>query len=250
VGTPTWSQDVDQAAANPLTYSNIMYALHFYSGTHGQSLRDKANLAMAQNAAIFITEFGTSEASGTGGPYTAQADEWLAWADQNRLSWCNWSITTKSETSAALKPDAGMAGPWTDSQLSTSGLWVKGKLGGASVTLPPTAAPTPVPTQVPGATPTAVPTVGPTNPPSTGCATTASGNITFNTMSAFCFQTQTQIAGWGGSNCDGRTVSVTVNGTGTPVTVVGGALPPKQPSDYYVFQWGPGSLSYSSTYWW
>ena len=30
VGTPTWSQDVDKAAASPLSYDNAMYALHFY----------------------------------------------------------------------------------------------------------------------------------------------------------------------------------------------------------------------------
>lgn len=34
VGTPTWSQDVDAAAKDPLTQSNIMYAFHFYAATH------------------------------------------------------------------------------------------------------------------------------------------------------------------------------------------------------------------------
>lgn len=34
------SQDVDQAANNPITsYSNIAYTLRFYAGTHFQSLR-------------------------------------------------------------------------------------------------------------------------------------------------------------------------------------------------------------------
>jgi endoglucanase len=130
VGTPTWSQDVDVAAASPLSYSNIMYALHFYSGTHGQSLRDKANTALNQGAAIFITEFGTSASSGTGGPYISDADTWISWANSKSLSWCNWSVTTKNETSAALKTTATMSGPWADSDLSTSGLWVKGKIGG------------------------------------------------------------------------------------------------------------------------
>ena len=41
VGTSTWSQDVDIAANNPLPYDNIMYACHFYSGTHTQWLRIK-----------------------------------------------------------------------------------------------------------------------------------------------------------------------------------------------------------------
>jgi hypothetical protein len=41
VGSPAWSQDVDVASDNPITgYENIAYALHFYSGTHGEVLRD------------------------------------------------------------------------------------------------------------------------------------------------------------------------------------------------------------------
>ncbi len=129
VGTPNWSQDVDVAASSPLSYSNIMYALHFYSGTHSQSLRDKANTARSRGAAIFISEFGTSASSGTGGPYIPEADTWISWANTNMISWVNWSVTTKNETSAALKTTASMAGPWADSDLSTSGLWVKGKIG-------------------------------------------------------------------------------------------------------------------------
>ena len=45
VGTPTWSQDVDQAAANPLKGKNIAYAFHFYASTHKQDLRNKLESA-------------------------------------------------------------------------------------------------------------------------------------------------------------------------------------------------------------
>lgn len=44
VGTPTWSQEIDKAAASPLDDSNVMYTLHFYAGTHkddpAEPLRD------------------------------------------------------------------------------------------------------------------------------------------------------------------------------------------------------------------
>ena len=65
-GTQTWSQDVDKAAADPLKAGNVAYALHFYAGTHGRRLRDKAASALKQGAALFVTEWGTSEASGGG----------------------------------------------------------------------------------------------------------------------------------------------------------------------------------------
>ena len=41
VGTPTWSQEIDKAAASPLTFDNVMYTLHFYAGTHKDDLRNR-----------------------------------------------------------------------------------------------------------------------------------------------------------------------------------------------------------------
>jgi endoglucanase len=194
-GTPTWSQDVDVASQSPLSYSNVMYTLHFYAGTHGQSLRDKANTAMSRGCAVFVSEWGTSSSSGDGGPYLTQSDEWMSWMDANNLSWCNWSLCPKAESSAALKSGTSMCGPWPDSQLTTSGAYVKGKIGASSPTTPPgtaeptnppadtpaptnpptdTAAPTatPGPTAIPTATPAGTPV--PTNPPADTPAPTES----------------------------------------------------------------------------
>ena len=101
VGTPTWSQDVDIAARDQLSFPNVMYTLHFYACSHGQSLRDKASTAMALGAAIFSTEWGTTEASGGGNVCTGEADAWLAFYKQNNISWANWTISNANETSAA-----------------------------------------------------------------------------------------------------------------------------------------------------
>ena len=49
VGTPTWSQDVDQAVADPIKGDNIMYALHFYAATHKADLRNKMTAANIQS---------------------------------------------------------------------------------------------------------------------------------------------------------------------------------------------------------
>jgi xyloglucan-specific exo-beta-1,4-glucanase len=58
------------------------------------------------------------------------------------------------------------------------------------------------------------------------------------------------VAGWGVSNFTGRTISVTVNGAGTAVTTIGGALPAKGGTDYYHFNSTAGSVDYASVYWW
>jgi len=125
VGTGDWSQKVDDAAANPLAYSNIMYTLHFYSGTHTQWLRDRADAAMARGIALFVTEWGTSSSSGDGGPYLSEAQTWIDWMKSRQISWANWSLSTAPESSAALLSGASTSGGWTDSNLSTSGRFVR-----------------------------------------------------------------------------------------------------------------------------
>ena len=125
VGTGSWSQDIQDAADNPLKYDNIMYALHFYAGTHGSQLRDRITYAQDKGAAIFVTEWGASDASGNGGPYLQQAQEWLDFLDSKNVSWVNWSLCDKRESSAALRTGANPRGGWPSSQLTDSGSFVR-----------------------------------------------------------------------------------------------------------------------------
>src|SRR4028118_79713 len=57
-GTRNWSQEVDEAAASPISGSNIAYTLHFYASTHGAGLRSKASTALSRGVALFATEYG------------------------------------------------------------------------------------------------------------------------------------------------------------------------------------------------
>jgi endoglucanase len=124
-GTGNWSQRVNEAASNQITDPNVAYTLHFYSATHKQSLRDDAIKALSKGAALFVTEFGTSEASGDGTFDKAETNTWFTFLDENKISWCNWSLADKSETSAALKPGASATGGWASSQLSESGIFIR-----------------------------------------------------------------------------------------------------------------------------
>jgi len=121
VGTPTWSQDVDVAAKDPISDSNTAYALHFYTSTHKQWLRDKSVSAMNSGAAIFVSEFGTSEANGDGAIDSTEMNLWFNFIKQNNLSTCDWSVFDKEETSAALKPGSNPEGGWGESDLTESG---------------------------------------------------------------------------------------------------------------------------------
>ncbi len=126
VGCPTWSQDVDKCAADPLNFDNIMYTLHFYTGTHGDELRQKCTKALTVGAPVFVSEWGTSAADGSGGVFLKESDGWLAFLSENKISWCNWSLADRDETSAALLP--GAPANWKTQHLSESGRYVIAKI--------------------------------------------------------------------------------------------------------------------------
>ena len=135
VGTSTYSQDVDIAAQNPITgdlAKNVMYTLHFYAGTHGQELRDKAQIALNAGLPLFVTEWGTTKSSGDGGVFKKETLTWLSFLQNNNISWANWSLNNKGEDSGALKygVDKFAKGGWKIDDLSESGLFVRSILRG------------------------------------------------------------------------------------------------------------------------
>lgn len=124
-GTRSWSQDVDEAAADPLPFTNVAYVLHFYAGTHKQDLRDKAQKALDLGAALFVTEWGTTDANGNGNVDMEETRRWWDFMEQRKISYLNWSIADKDESSAALLPGAAANGGWADSMISPSGKFVR-----------------------------------------------------------------------------------------------------------------------------
>lgn len=123
-GTPTWSQDVDVAAADPIVDPNIAYSLHFYAGSHRAPLRLRADQAMASGAALFVTEWGSSSANGSGALDFAETARWLNWTDNHHISVVNWSISDKAESSAALAPGTRDS-RWKPTSLTPSGTFTR-----------------------------------------------------------------------------------------------------------------------------
>lgn len=132
VGSPKWSQDVDIAAADPVTGSNITYTLHFYAGTHKQGLRDKGDAALKKGASLFVSEWGTVNANGDGGADVAETALWQDWMKANCLSQANWAVSDKREGASLFVPGASVTGPWSDADLTESGKLVRDILKDAS----------------------------------------------------------------------------------------------------------------------
>ena len=103
VGTPTWSQDVDQAAADPIKGDNIMYALHFYAATHKADLRNKMTAAINKGLPVFVTEYGICDASGNGAIDKKEADRWIKTMDEYGVSYIAWNLSNKQESSSIIK---------------------------------------------------------------------------------------------------------------------------------------------------
>jgi endoglucanase len=127
VGTPSWSQRVDSAAIDPIQSPNIMYTLHFYAGTHGKEFMEMTKFAFENGLPVFVTECGTTQASGSGGVYEKEFINWLVFLKKYGISWVNWSVTNKGEDSGILayNADRNAQGGWTDDMLSPSGRFVR-----------------------------------------------------------------------------------------------------------------------------
>jgi len=128
VGSPHWDQDVDMVARNPITgFNNIAYSFHFYASdpNHQATLRARADKAIEAGLPLFITEWGVGEANGNGKFDPEENATWLKWMEANKLSWVNWNITDKEETTALLKPGAPEKGGWMPGQLTPAGSYIR-----------------------------------------------------------------------------------------------------------------------------
>lgn len=124
VGTPTWSQEIDKPLSDPLSYKNVMYAFHFYAATHA-GLRSNVENCVAQGLLVFVSEFGTCDASGGGANDFNETQKWLSYFDKQGISYCNWSICNKDETCSVLRPGTSANGNWSESNLTENGKWMR-----------------------------------------------------------------------------------------------------------------------------
>jgi endoglucanase len=130
VGTPGWSSfgmsgdgSPEEIINNPLTGDNahnVMYSFHFYAASHGQTYRDGVRSA-ADHIPIFVTEWGTQEATGDGQNDIESSQLWIDLMADKKISWTNWNFCDDWRSGAAFNPGTCPNGPWTGSSLKESG---------------------------------------------------------------------------------------------------------------------------------
>ena len=125
VGTPTWSQEIDKAAASPLDDSNVMYTVHFYAGTHKDYLRNRLETCVQNGLPVFVSEFGMCDASGNGANDFVSTTKWLDLLNKYQISFCCWNLANKDESSSVFKASSTALSDWTDDDFNESGRWIR-----------------------------------------------------------------------------------------------------------------------------
>lgn len=126
IGTPDYCKNISEAQNSPIEqYDNLLYSFHFYAGTHKSDLREKLEKVVNNNFPVIVSEFGISEATGSGNIDEEEASKWLNYLKENKIGYICWNLSNKDESSAILKPGVENISAWNDEELSQTGLWLK-----------------------------------------------------------------------------------------------------------------------------
>ncbi|GLW46519.1 endoglucanase [Streptomyces sp. NBRC 14336] len=136
VGTHGWGslgisdgRDETDIINNPVQASNIMYTFHFYAASHGQEYLSALDRA-SDRIPIFVTEFGTQEASGDGPNNFGRAQQYLDLLGAKKISWVNWNFSDDERSGAVFKGGTCNGnGPWAGTgSLKPAGVWIRDRI--------------------------------------------------------------------------------------------------------------------------
>ena len=114
VGTPSWDQKPQEAIGNEVNdpKKNVAYTLHYYANTHcwegnyswgGGCEGTNGEKAMKAGLSVFVSEWGTGNADGSGTPDENRNAQWQKYINDHKLSWANWSASRIGEGTAAFE---------------------------------------------------------------------------------------------------------------------------------------------------
>ena len=134
VGTHGWSTmglsgdgSLQDILNNPLQYPNVMYTFHFYAKEHRTEYLNQLNTA-SDRLPVFVTEFGTQEASGDGANDFAMAQQYIDLMRNKKISWTNWNYSDDFRSGAVWVTGTCSNGPWTTARLKPAGAWVRERM--------------------------------------------------------------------------------------------------------------------------
>jgi aryl-phospho-beta-D-glucosidase BglC (GH1 family) len=134
VGTRAWSSlglsegsTAQEILNNPLSFSNILYTFHFYAKDHRDSYLNHLDWA-SDRLPIFVTEFGTQEASGDGPNDLTMAQRYMDLMRTKKISWANWNYSDDARSGAVWTSGTCSGSNWTTSRLKEAGLFIRNNM--------------------------------------------------------------------------------------------------------------------------
>lgn len=134
VGTHGWSTfglsgdgSLQDVLNNPLAHPNVMYTFHFYARDHRTAYLNQLNAA-SDRLPVFVTEFGTQEASGDGPNDFAMAQQFIDLMRNKKISWTNWNFSDDFRSGAVWQTGTCSNGPWTPARLKAAGTWIRERI--------------------------------------------------------------------------------------------------------------------------
>jgi len=134
VGTRAWSSlglsegsTAQEILNNPLTYSNILYTFHFYAKDHRDSYLSHLDWA-SDRLPIFVTEFGTQEASGDGPNDLTMSQRYIDLMRTKKISWANWNFSDDFRSGAVWTSGTCSGTNWTASRLKEAGTFIRNNM--------------------------------------------------------------------------------------------------------------------------
>jgi hypothetical protein len=134
VGTRAWSSlglseggSAQEIVNSPLTFPNILYTFHFYAKSHQDSYLNHLDWA-SDRLPIFVTEFGTQEASGDGANDLAMSQRYMDLMRRKKISWANWNFSDDFRSGAVWTTGTCSGTNWTTSRLKEAGLFIRNNM--------------------------------------------------------------------------------------------------------------------------
>ncbi len=131
-GTNGWStfghsdeQDPSVVLDNKVDATNFMYSFHFYAKEHRDDYVSVLDRVSSQ-VPVFVTEFGTQEATGDGPNDFAMSQKYIDLMKRKKISWTNWNFSDDERSGAVFKEGtcSGTSFGGTG-KLKPAGVWVR-----------------------------------------------------------------------------------------------------------------------------
>lgn len=134
IGTHAWGsmgvsdgRTAQDIVSNPVNFPNIMYTFHFYAADHGDEYYNMLNWA-SDRLPVFVTEFGTQEASGDGPNNFTMSQRYIDLMRTKKIGWTNWNYSDDFRSGAVWTTGTCGSGPWTTARLKPAGAWIRERM--------------------------------------------------------------------------------------------------------------------------